>query len=192
MKLVIGLGNPGTDYSDTRHNLGFMVLDELARQRGVKFKRHSRSNSQKVEFNFKDEPVILAKPQTYMNLSGDAVRDLTRLYGLRFQDILVVCDDLRLELGAIRIREKGSAGGHNGLASIIEALRSDGFARLRVGVSGALARGDLSRYVLADFPAEERSLLREAISRAIEAVKSWIGEGIEKAMSRFNRRSAKE
>ena len=192
MKLVIGLGNPGADYRDTRHNLGFMVLDELARQRGVKFKRRSRSNSLKSEFNFKGQPVILAKPQTYMNLSGGAAARLIHLYGLRFQDILIVCDDIRLELGSIRLREKGSAGGHNGLASIIEALRSDGFARLRVGVSCSGARGDLSRYVLAAFPVEERPLLREAISRAIEAVESWIGEGIEKAMSRFNRRSAKE
>ena len=152
MKLVIGLGNPGADYRRTRHNLGFMVMDELARGWGVKFKGHSRSNSQKAEFCFKGQAVILAKPQTFMNLSGDTAGKLIRLYGIKIQDILVVCDDIRLELGSIRIREKGSAGGHNGLASIIEALGSDGFARLRTGASCADVRGDLSRYVLADFP----------------------------------------
>ena len=192
MKLVIGLGNPGADYRRTRHNLGFMVMDELARGWGVKFKGHSRSNSHKAEFCFKGQAVILAKPQTFMNLSGDTAGKLIRLCGIKIQDILVVCDDIRLELGSIRIREKGSAGGHNGLASIIEVLGSDGFARLRVGASCADVRGDLSRYVLADFPEKDRSLLREGISKAAEAVESWIGEGIEKTMSRFNRRSAKE
>lgn len=192
MKLVVGLGNPGADYSRTRHNLGFMVLDEISLGWGVKFKRHSRSNSQKAEFDFNGQPVILVKPQTFMNLSGGAVAQLIRSYGIKFQDILVVCDDIRLELGSIRIREKGSAGGHNGLASIIEVLGSDGFARLRVGASCADVRGDLSRYVLADFPQKDRPALREAVSMAREAVESWIEEGIEKTMSRFNRRSAKE
>ena len=192
MKLVVGLGNPGADYSRTRHNLGFMVLDEISRGWGVKFKRHSRSNSQKAEFDFNGQPVILAKPQTFMNLSGGAVAQLIRSDGIKFQDILVVCDDIRLELGSIRIREKGGAGGHNGLASIIKALGSDGFARLRPGVSLAGVRGDLSRYVLADFPQKDRPALREAVSMAREAVESWIEEGIEKTMSRFNRRSAKE
>ncbi len=192
MKLVVGLGNPGADYSRTRHNLGFMVLDEISRGWGVKFKRHSRSNSQKAEFDFNGQPVILAKPQTFMNLSGGAVAQVVRSDGIKFQDILVVCDDIRLELGSIRIREKGSAGGHNGLASIIEALGSDGFARLRVGVSCQEVRGDLSQYVLAEFPRKDRPALAEGISQAVEAVEAWIEEGIEKTMSRFNRRSVKE
>lgn len=192
MKLVVGLGNPGADYSRTRHNLGFMVMDEISRGWGVKFRRHSRSNSLKAEFDFNGQPVILVKPQTFMNLSGGAVAQVIRSYGIKLQDILVVCDDIRLELGSIRIREKGSAGGHNGLVSIIEALGSDGFARLRAGVSCLDVHGDLSRYVLAEFPQKDRPALREGISQAVEAVETWIEEGIEKTMSRFNRRSAKE
>lgn len=192
MKLVIGLGNPGADYSRTRHNLGFMVLDELARGWGVKFKRHSQSNSQKAEFCFKGQAVVLAKPQTFMNLSGDTAGKLSRIYGLDVPDILIVCDDVRLELGSIRLREKGGAGGHKGLISIIGILGSDGFARLRVGVSCQEVRGDLSQYVLAEFPRKDRPALAEGISQAVEAVEAWIEEGIEKTMSRFNRRSVKE
>ncbi len=192
MKLVIGLGNPGADYRDTRHNLGFMVLDELARSWGVKFKRHSQSNSQKAEFCFKGQSVVLAKPQTFMNLSGYTAAKLSRLYGLDIRDILAVCDDVRLELGSIRIREKGGAGGHKGLVSIIEALGSDGFARLRAGVSCQEVRGDLSRYVLAEFPPKDRPALRQGIAQAAQAAQAWIEEGTEKTMSRFNRRSEKE
>ena len=188
MKIVVGLGNPGDEYADTRHNTGFKVIDSLAKT--------LRTDVRKRKFGaryglgeYSDTKLILLKPWQFMNRSGQAVATAMGFYGLTLSDLLVVSDDLSLEPGRIRIRAKGSAGGHNGLADIIEKLGAGEFARLRIGIgdNGAV---DSAVYVLRKPRLEERPALDEAIERARRAVMCWIEHGIEKAMNEFNSESA--
>jgi len=188
MKIIVGLGNPGDEYADTRHNTGFKVIDSLAKT--------LRTDVRKRKFGaryglgeYSDTKLILLKPWQYMNRSGQAVATAMGFYGLVLSDLLVVSDDLSLEPGRIRIRAKGSAGGHNGLADIIEKLGAGEFARLRIGI-GDNGTVDSAVYVLRKPRLEERPALDEAIERARQAVLCWIEYGIEKAMNEFNSESA--
>jgi PTH1 family peptidyl-tRNA hydrolase len=186
VKLVVGLGNPGPRYRGTYHNVGFEVADELARRHGATFGA-SAAEALTARAREPGFDVLLVKPLTYMNLSGQAVGELARYYRVDPADVLVVVDDVNLPAGRLRLRRGGSAGGHNGLKSIIAHLATDGFPRLRVGVGRGDARRDLADHVLAKVPADERERLAEAASRAADASESWVTEGIEPAMNRFNR-----
>jgi PTH1 family peptidyl-tRNA hydrolase len=184
MKMVVGLGNPGEEYVNTRHNIGFKVIDMLARALKVEVKK--RKFGARLGFGeFADKEVILLKPWQYMNRSGQAVATAVGFYKLGLPHLLVVSDDMALSPGKIRIRAKGSAGGHNGLADIIEKLGTEDFGRLRIGIgpSGKEAAVD---FVLDKPTKPERILLDEAIDRSREAVLCWIEHGIEATMNKFN------
>jgi PTH1 family peptidyl-tRNA hydrolase len=184
VKLVVGLGNPGDEYIDTRHNIGFKVVDSLAERLGVKVKKR-KFGARFGEAYFADKKLILLKPWQFMNRSGQAVATAVGFYQLQLCDLLVVSDDMALEPGRIRIGGKGSAGGHNGLADIIEKLGTDEFSRCRIGV-GYCGEQVAFDYVL-DKPTDaEKPLIEEAIARARDAVLCWIECGIEKAMNQFN------
>jgi PTH1 family peptidyl-tRNA hydrolase len=187
IKMVVGLGNPGTEYAGTRHNLGFRVIDSLAETLGVKVGRR-KFGARFGQAELVDNKLILLKPWRFMNLSGQVVATAVGFYKLPLSDLMVITDDLALEPGTIRIRVKGSAGGHNGLADIIEKLGTHAFARCRLGI-GQSGRQEAYDYVL-DKPAEvEKPLLDEAIEKARDAVLCWIQFGIERAMNQFNSRS---
>jgi|DewCreStandDraft_1066081.scaffolds.fasta_scaffold07711_2 PTH1 family peptidyl-tRNA hydrolase len=185
MKAVVGLGNPGRAYIRTRHNLGFRVVDRLAEITGVSIER-VEAEALVGEAHIEDVAVLLVKPQTYMNLSGRAVGEVVRRYGIPLPELLVVLDDLDLPLGTIRIRRKGSAGGHRGLQSVIEALSSSAFPRLRLGIRPASPIEDTVAFVLSPFEPDEEPIVEGMIERAVAAVRVWVREGIERAMAEFN------
>ena len=188
MKLIVGLGNPGREYEMTRHNLGFMLIDRLLTRAGGRRFR-SESSAKVAEVALAGQRVLLAKPQTYMNLSGDAVRPLLDRYGEGKQANLVVAsDDVALPFGMIRVRARGSAGGQKGLKSIIERLGTPEFARVRLGVKPDHPLDDLSRFVLSPIRNRDREQLEETLERAVDAVTVILSEGVERAMARFNER----
>jgi len=190
MKLIVGLGNPGKTYTGSRHNIGFTVLTELADSLKIDFRRAWLQRAELAKGSISGEEIILAKPVTFMNLSGIAVAALLRKHGLDLKDLLVICDDLDLELGRIKIRKGGSSGGHQGLQSIIERIGTSDFSRLRVGISRPVDKEDVTDYVLSNFKTGERSQVKAAVAIASECVKSWITEkDTEKIMNTFNRRS---
>lgn len=184
--LIVGLGNPGTRFAGTRHNAGFMAVDELARRQGLQFAGR-QANAEIARGKIGDTGVILAKPRTYMNLSGQPVGALARFYKVPLDHLLVVYDDIALPLGTIRIRGKGSSGGHNGMNNIIQHLGTQNFPRLRIGVDQPAVE-DHSRidWVLSRFNKEERKILDEALSRTAEAIESVLLDGIERAMNVYN------
>ncbi|MCS6816922.1 MAG: aminoacyl-tRNA hydrolase [Blastocatellia bacterium] len=189
MKLIVGLGNPGHAYARTRHNLGFRVVDRLAEILGASIERqeaHALIGAAQAE----GVSLLLAKPQTYMNRSGHAVGELVRRYEIPLEDLLVVLDDLDLPLGTIRIRRKGSAGGHRGLLSVIEALTSTAFPRLRLGIRPHAPIADTVAFVLSPFEPDEEPIVEAMIERAAAAALLWVREGIEKAMAEFNARKS--
>lgn len=187
MKLVVGLGNPGLAYKKTRHNLGFMVVDALLKDFNTRLKSDTDSSSLKVKIGFKKKDFILAKPLTYMNLSGEAVLKLKQTHKIKQEDILVICDDINLDAGRIKIRAQGSSGGHKGLESIIQSLGTKDFARLRVGIASSKTKQkEMKEYVLSKFLASEEKAILAAIELSKEAVLSWLEYGIEKTMTRFN------
>ena len=182
--LVVGLGNPGPEYAGTRHNVGFMVVDRLAGRHRIAIKS-SQHGARVGEGVIADEPVALVKPLTFMNLSGRAVAPLANRHSLQPSNVLVVYDDADLPVGKIRVRARGSAGGHGGLKSIIAALGSSEFPRVRIGI-GRSSSGDLVDHVLSGFRGNERELIDLAIDRAADAVEHALTHGIEAAMNRFN------
>lgn len=187
-RLIVGLGNPGPEYEATRHNVGFMVVDQLAETVGVAPLRRTIAASLADEASHRGRALVLAKPQTYMNRSGEAVRALTRRYGLTPDDLIVVYDDIALPLGAVRLRGKGGAGGHNGVQDIIDALGTAAFPRIRVGIGSEFGRGQQVRYVLAPFAEDQRAARDEAIDFASKAALSFVREGLMTAMNRYNRK----
>ena len=189
MKLVVGLGNPGRKYDGTRHNVGFDVLDLLAGRQRLEWES---APADALLAKWRAESVLLAKPVTFMNLSGYAIGDLLRFYKIDLPDLFVVVDDANLELGRLRARPSGSAGGHNGLKSIVGQLGTTSVPRLRVGVGRGDARRDLADHVLARFEPEERPIVAEAVVRAADAAELFVDEGIASVMNRFNRREDKE
>jgi PTH1 family peptidyl-tRNA hydrolase len=185
VKLIVGLGNPGRRYAGTRHNVGFDVLDTIAARHHLEW---DGAKAEAVIAQWRRAATLIAKPLTFMNASGQAVGDLLRFYKIEFPDLLVIVDDANLELGRLRARARGSAGGHNGLKSLIALLGTEEFARLRVGVGRGDARRDLADHVLAKFEPEERTVVAEAVGRAADAAELFVAEGIEPVMNRFNRK----
>ena len=185
MKIVVGLGNPGSEYSGTRHNVGFMAIDELARQWGISSWK-KRNQALVAEFRG-SEPVVLIKPQTFMNLSGVAVGELARWYKVSIEDISVIFDDMDLPLGRLRLRTKGGSGGHRGIESLLTHLGNGNFPRVRIGIDRPPTNWEVVDYVLSSFTSEEQPLLREAITRAAEAAECIVKQGISKAMNVYNK-----
>lgn len=185
MKIIIGLGNPGDQYGRTRHNLGFRVVDMLAGQADIKLARSRYFKAYAGKGVIGDEPVMLAKPLTYMNNSGQAVKSIVDYTKAPLEKLLVVCDDFQIPHGKLRIRRQGSSGGHNGLESIIGLLGGEQFSRLRIGLGGP-AGADPKKFVLGNFTRAEEKLNKEILDRAVQAVQCWLKDGIEKAMTRFN------
>ena len=183
MKLIVGLGNPGDEYRDTRHNVGFMVADTIATRHALGWRHRDQVLLAK---NFGVDAFLVAKPLTYMNRSGDVVGELMRYYGVGPEDLLVIVDEAALPFGRLRARARGSAGGHNGLKSIIERLETTEFARLRLGVGRGDPRRDLADHVLARFEPGERAELEAFIARAADAAEMFAVEGIEKVMNQYN------
>jgi peptidyl-tRNA hydrolase, PTH1 family len=189
MKLIVGLGNPGRRYAGTRHNVGFDVVDAIAERNRLEWES---APAEAITARWRAMNVMLAKPLTFMNLSGGAIVDLLQFYKIDRSDLLVVVDDINLELARLRARPEGSAGGHNGLKSVIAQLGTEEFARLRVGVGRGDARRELSDHVLATFDADERPIAAETVSRAADAVELFVTEGIMSVMNRFNRKEDRE
>ena len=184
MKLVVGLGNPGSKYDGTRHNIGFEAVDRLAEgDSGAKFSRQIDGLFAEVRIDF--QRVLLLKPQTYMNLSGRSVGQAAKFYKIDLNDILVICDDLNLPLGKLRLRASGSDGGQKGLRDITAHLGSDAYPRLRVGI-GERGETDASDYVLSRFRNSERAAVDDALILVSQAIALWAGQGLDKAMNRFN------
>jgi PTH1 family peptidyl-tRNA hydrolase len=184
MKVVVGLGNPGSKYSGTRHNIGYGVIDSLAAGHGVD-RFAERFHSQVTEWAGDADKVFLVKPLTFMNLSGRAVRQLVDFYQLPLENLLVVCDDVNLPLGNLRFRAKGTHGGHNGLRDIQSHLGTTEYARLRIGVD-APGQEEMVDYVLSKFKPGERVVVEEAVARAAQGVELWVREGVQKCMNQYN------
>ena len=187
MRLIVGLGNPGTEYELTRHNLGFLLVDLLASQSGAQIKRKD-CRALLGRAPIENETVELVKPLTYMNLSGETISCLLAKneYAGNASKLIVICDDLALPFGKIRLRPKGTAGGHNGLKSIISTVRSEDFIRLRIGIQPEHPIRNTKNFVLEKFSKAEQESLNEILERSADAVKTIINDGIEKAMARFN------
>ncbi len=185
MKYIIGLGNPGLEYRSTKHNIGFSVVKELAKENKVKIKE-KRYSALIGRGKISGEEVVLVLPQTYMNRSGDTVGDIVRDEVKSIEDIIVVCDDINLKLGRVRLKKQGSAGGHKGLESIISDLGRDNFARLRVGIATDVHKGDITRYVLTPFKRNQHKNVSGVISLAVDSLVCWIEKGMHEAMNKFN------
>ncbi|MGB9613174.1 MAG: aminoacyl-tRNA hydrolase [Candidatus Margulisiibacteriota bacterium] len=185
MFLVVGLGNPGPEYEDTRHNLGFKVVEELARRLGIK-ELKEKHRSFIGEGKVGDHKVILVEPQTFMNNSGLAVRGLLQWYKLKPKNLILIYDDVDLEVGQIRIREKGGAAGHHGVESVINSIGTSEFARVRIGIGRENPSADVTEYVLQKIPSSQRETIDAAIISAADAVEEIISSGLASAMNKFN------
>ena len=191
MKLIVGLGNPGRKYAATRHNVGFRCVNSIARRHGISFSIRRRAASIAVG-EIEGQEVALAKPRTYMNNSGEGVRYLVERFSASPGDLVIVYDDMDLPLGRVRVRARGGAAGHRGMASVIGALGTQEIPRVRVGIGKPPPEMDPIDYVLSPFASEEESLVKEAVSRVAEVVSCLLGDGIEAAMGRFNVRDVGE
>ena len=187
MIVIAGLGNPGKEYDDTKHNVGFWVIDQLAKEYTISVTRF-KHKALIGEGIIAGKKVLLVKPQTYMNLSGESIREILKFYKIPIAQLYVIYDDTSLPLGGIRIREKGSAGGHNGIKNIIAHLGTQEFPRVRIGVGAKPDRMDLADYVLGRFPQVEQSVMEDAFKEAAEAAAAIVEDGIDAAMNRFNRK----
>ena len=186
MKLIVGLGNPGREYRDTRHNVGFMVVDALADRWRVSDAWRERFDALQIKTTVGDAPVVIAKPLTFMNLSGQAVSAIAGFFKIEPADVLVIVDEAALPLGRLRARREGGAGGHNGLKSLIQHLGTQNFPRMRVGVGRGTDGRDLSDHVLGRFEPSERETVSAAVLRAADATEMFISDGIERVMNAFN------
>ncbi len=184
-KIILGLGNPGDEYAGTRHNVGFRVVDLLARKHSLPLGRKHRA-AWIGEGLIAGQPVTIAKPRTFVNRSGEAAISLLARYRVSPQDLLVICDDMDLPPGKIRVRAGGGSGGHNGIKSISEALRTEDFPRIRIGIGRPTGSSDSVEHVLGNLPSEEQALLNEAVERATDAAVIVLTEGVEAAMNHFN------
>ena len=190
--LIVGLGNPGKDYQDTRHNLGFLVVEHLAQSEKLKFSESSFTKGLVAEGNIDGTKVMLLLPATYVNNSGVAVKAASAYKKIDLKNILVVVDDVNLDFGQMRLRPSGSDGGHNGLTSIIEHLGNKEFARLRLGVGNPRSKNEMVDHVLGKFTAAEKKQLKNFITTASDGCLVWLKEGMSKAMNQFNRRENDE
>lgn len=183
--LIVGLGNPGERYQNTRHNLGFMLVDKLARQFNAQVKR-SECRALIGQASFENKTIEMVKPQTYMNLSGESVGCLLKKENRSTKNLIVVTDDLALPLGKIRLRARGSAGGHNGLKSLIECLQTDEFIRLRIGIQPEHPISDAKRFVLDRFSNDDSEIVEKILEQSAEAIRAVLTDGAEKAMAKYN------
>ena len=192
MYIIVGLGNPGKDYQNTRHNIGFDVIDTLADIAGISVieKKHKAIIGKGV---IDGQKVILVKPQTYMNLSGESVREVIDYYKVdEEEELIVISDDISLDVGMLRVRKKGSAGGHNGLKNIIQHLGHDTFMRIKMGVGEKPKGYDLADYVLGHFTQDERKTMDEAAKSATEAIRMMMAGEVDKAMNMFNKKATQQ
>lgn len=185
MYLIIGLGNPEEEYSKTRHNMGFNTINKLAKKYNIEINKNKFQGLYETA-TIEGQKVILIKPQTYMNLSGNCVKEFVDFYKIENENILVIYDDMDIEPGTIKIRKKGSAGGHNGMKSIIQMLRTEEFPRIRIGIGRLEHNGDEINYVIGAIPDEEIPKLDEGTEKAKEAVIEILRNGIDSAMNKFN------
>lgn len=185
MYLIVGLGNPGKEYENTRHNLGFKAIDELARRLGIKSLK-SKCQSFIAEAKIDDKKVIIAQPQTFMNNSGPAVRGLLEWFKINPENLILIYDDVDLEVGQLRVREKGGAGGHHGVESVMASVATTQFVRVRLGIGRESLTDDVTDYVLQNIPPAQRESLDEAVVSAADAVESIVSQGLLKAMNKFN------
>lgn len=189
--LIAGLGNPGRKYANNRHNIGFMLMDRLAERLQGNFSR-VESKALVTRSKFGENRLILVKPQTFMNNSGRAVASLARYYKVPLENLLVAYDDLDLDLGTIRLRPKGGSGGHKGIASVIQELGTQNFSRLRLGIGRPPGRMEAADYVLGDFSSSEREIIAAVLELGVDAVLTFINQGIENAMNEYNRNLLEE
>jgi PTH1 family peptidyl-tRNA hydrolase len=191
MKLIVGLGNPGNTYAHNRHNVGFQSLNYFARHHSIRFD-HRQCQAKVGLGEVRSEKLLLAKPGTFVNLSGNSVAGLVRKHDISLSDLLVIHDDLDLPLGKIRLRQSGSSGGHKGMNSIISALGSEDFPRIRVGIGRpeaekrSISEDAIVNYVLSDFSSQEEAIVKPVIARVAEAIDCFLTQGIEAAMNKFN------
>lgn len=183
--LIVGLGNPGREYARNRHNVGFMAVDKLAKKHNTAFTRR-QGKALITSINVGEHSVVLAKPQTFMNLSGDAVASLVRFYDLPLEQLMVCYDDIDLPIGAIRIRPDGGSAGQNGVKSLIEKLGTQKFPRLRVGVGRPPGRMNAAAYVLQDFDKFDGEVIEMTLDKALGAIETFMNEGLNAAMNKFN------
>lgn len=188
MRIIFGLGNPGFRYKNTRHNIGYMTVEAIAKDKRITFKRYPALSAQLAQFKIEDEEVVLVKPRIFMNNSGICAKKVLEKYKCLASDILIVYDDIDLPLGVLRFRQRGSFGGHRGIASILSSLGTDAFDRLKIGI-GRPAAKEVSDYVLCGFSRKEKKALGEVIERAAAAVTDWAGCGSHYVMSKYNQRS---
>jgi PTH1 family peptidyl-tRNA hydrolase len=184
--LIVGLGNPGSKYRGTRHNIGFLAVDELARRGGVSLREERKFEARVGDGTVRGKRTWLCQPLTYMNASGKAVRALTEYYRVPLERLLVIVDDADLPFGELRLRPSGGTGGHHGLESIEEMLGSDGYARLRLGIGRGAGLREISGHVLGRFSESDRERLEAVLGRAADQVECWLDAGIQKAMNNFN------
>jgi PTH1 family peptidyl-tRNA hydrolase len=192
VKLIVGLGNPGRIYIDSRHNIGTSCIKALAKLYKIHLKKNNHTFSLSGEGKIAGKSVILAAPLTFMNLSGLAVRGLLKKYKIDLDDLLIVCDDLDLEFGRIKIRPAGSPGGHRGLKSIIDSIEKQDFCRLRIGIGKPQDNMDAASFVLSAFNSWERAEVKDIIKKAVDCCRVWVTKGITESMNIFNKRSLKE
>lgn len=185
MKCIVGLGNPGRKYSETRHNIGFMVIDELLHRHHWKLDKKKFNGKYSME-QFQGDKVILLQPQTFMNLSGESIRPIMNYYDIDWEDVLVIYDDLDLPTGKIRLRQKGGHGGHNGIRSTIDHLGTKEFKRLRIGVGRPIAPIPVVDYVLGSFPKDQQDDVKESIKKAADACESWLERPFLEVMNEYN------
>ena len=190
MYIIVGLGNPGKKYENTRHNMGFIAVDLLAEKYGIKVDK-IKFKALVGEGRIAGQKVLLVKPQTYMNLSGQSVMEVMNFYQEDIENLIVIYDDIDIPTGTIRLRKKGSAGTHNGMRNIVYLLQEDGFPRIRVGI-GSESKVDLIHYVTSGVTKKEKDLLEDALTRAADAAACIVEKGIEKAMNEYNIRPKKE
>lgn len=184
--LIFGLGNPGKDYEATRHNIGFMAIEALAKKHAIAGKGESKFNAIVGQGRLGSHKILIAQPTTFMNKSGEALQKITAFYKIPQEAILVAYDDVDLPLGKMRFRPEGSAGTHNGMKSVIQCMGTNTIARLRLGVGSPHPEWDLADYVLSQFTPEEGPVLDKVIAAAVEAIEAWVCDGTETAMNRFN------
>jgi PTH1 family peptidyl-tRNA hydrolase len=184
--LIVGLGNPGKEYVNTRHNVGFRCADALVQAHGLSYARRKQSKAKYADGTITSKRVLIAKPQTYMNLSGSSVQGLVNFYQIPPEQIIVIYDDLDLPPGTLRIRPKGGTGGHKGMTDIIQKLGTQDFPRIRFGIGRPPGRMDPAAFVLRPFDADEERVVKETVERVIKIIETWLTDGIDMAMNKYN------
>lgn len=185
MYLIVGLGNPENEYAHTRHNMGFDTINQIAKNNNIQITKNKFKGLCESTI-IQNQKVILLKPQTYMNLSGESVKEVVEFYNLKPEEIIVIYDDIDIEKGHIKIRKKGGAGSHNGMKSVVEELQSTDFARIRVGIGQPEFKSDMINYVIGKVSQEEQKILQQGVEKAAKAVEEILKNGIDIAMNKFN------